>query len=353
MSGVDPIRLAQFLMLPGASELIDAFSSIPPGELRDIAVTHAQVLARHVNGEPQDLPARLRLAPPKLASPFTHGLKAQSMDGQIVERALRGEEPHNIAADLGVKHGYVARLMNKARKEGGVSFPGDDEARPQKKGKPQKRTGNVIHAAPVPQPPYWWQDTDSPIWKNPKLLPGFSERPEGSMAAIGPLDVRTYATMTAAAERRGLTLREYIAQRLLIVRRVADEGADPSVVAASVREEVVVVYALLRKVGRARMAQIVDRATVMAAPNVTPLKTRRRPGGEKQQGPGRWGFASEAALDEARAEVKRLRMKRMAPHDIAAQIGQPQEFVKATFDLLRKYGVKFPPLKRGRRRKIA
>jgi len=38
MPTIDPIRLAQFMVLPGAAELVEAFAALPPGEVRDSAV---------------------------------------------------------------------------------------------------------------------------------------------------------------------------------------------------------------------------------------------------------------------------------------------------------------------------
>ena len=42
---IDPLALAQFMILPGAAELVEAFSVLPPGDVRDSVVSHAQVLA--------------------------------------------------------------------------------------------------------------------------------------------------------------------------------------------------------------------------------------------------------------------------------------------------------------------
>lgn len=45
MNMLDPARIAAFFTLPGAVELVEAFSSIPPGPVRDSIVAHAQALA--------------------------------------------------------------------------------------------------------------------------------------------------------------------------------------------------------------------------------------------------------------------------------------------------------------------
>ena len=66
-------------------------------------------------------------APRRLPSPYAENLTSQSLEGQIVERLLRGEADHVVADDLGVKLGALVRLKAKARREGGVRFPGDNE----------------------------------------------------------------------------------------------------------------------------------------------------------------------------------------------------------------------------------
>ena len=190
MPSIDPIRLAQFMVLPGAAELVEAFAALPPGEVRDSAVAHVQVLARACGwSAPPDIPmgepagALEHHTPPRLASPFAENLTAASVDGQVVERALRGEPPHVIADDMGVKLGMVTRLMAQARRHG-VVFPGDDRARPgatvplaKTSANPTVRQvqGNAAKAgvfkkaaesrrafrALVPDPPYWREDPQS------------------------------------------------------------------------------------------------------------------------------------------------------------------------------------------------
>src|SRR5215831_12285205 len=130
MASIDPIELAQFMVLPGAAELIQAFASLPPGEIRDSVVHHAQVLARaHAGGpSPFDPFRAVVITPPprpdvpKLQSPFAENLAAKSAEGQIVERALRGEALHHIADDLAVPLSTVTRLVARARREGGLVF---------------------------------------------------------------------------------------------------------------------------------------------------------------------------------------------------------------------------------------
>jgi hypothetical protein len=262
VSRIDPLQIAQFFALPGAAELVEAFSAIPPGELRDSAVSHVQIIARHCGWTP-DYPfgaeqtqslASPSGAPKRLPSPFADDLKSASAEGQIIERALRGEASAAIAADIGSTVALVERLKGKARKEGGLVFPGDAVVAPAKSkpgSKSSKLKGRRLEGVPVPPSPYWWEDPASPIWDNPKLLPTLSAKAEGSMAGLGPLDHRSFVTMSNAAARHNMTLRQYIAQRFEILRRI-NAGETPTQVAIDLRVTPYAVWGLLAKIGQAR-----------------------------------------------------------------------------------------------------
>ena len=65
MPTIDPLRLAQFMVLPGAAELVEAFSAIRPGPLRDSIVHHARMIAENDGRNPpgaftMDAPPRRR-----------------------------------------------------------------------------------------------------------------------------------------------------------------------------------------------------------------------------------------------------------------------------------------------------
>lgn len=351
---IDPIKLAQFMVLPGASELIEAFAALPPGPVRDSVVNHAQVLAQASGwggpvgpmvphpGEAQGVVARH--TPPRLPSPFAANLAAQSQDGQIVERALRGEDPDVIAADLDTTRGRVGWLMDKARREGGVVFPGDDK----RKSAPKQKQGVKLSAAPLPKPPYWWEDAASPIWTQPNLLPSLSEKADGSIAGVGPHDTRSYAVMTIAAERRGMTLRRYIAWRLDLVTRVA-AGEEPSVVARRLGMDTTKAYALLRKVGQGWMDKVVGdarRAEAETPPQPAappPVAPYAEPRSDVAMGPERWGFPDLESLEAARVKVREIRQTGVRPQVVAATSGLPYKFVVATLQLWAFRGHKFPP----------
>jgi hypothetical protein len=372
--------MAQFFALPGAAELVEAFSAIPPGELRDSAVSHVQVLARAC-GWNADTPfgaeqtPRLASppgAPKRLPSPFSEDLKSASAEGQIIERAIRGEASASIAADLGCAVGLVERLKNKARKEGGVIFPGDGIDKPGKgrPGKPSPMIGRKVEGVPIPPPPYWWEDPASPIWDNPKLLPSLSVKAEGSMAGLGPLDGRSFVTMANAAARRGMTLRQYIAQRFEILRRL-DKGERPVQLAIEMRISAFSIYALLAKVGRSMMAEAqtahyaaeakalvqglsrddeADAPTPARAPPASllpPAKAGNKNGPASAQAARimaarKWGFESLTAYEAMRIKVRDLRLSGIGPKAISEQVGQTHEFVRAAMSYWRGLGVEWP-----------
>jgi transposase len=343
MSQIDSVRMAQFFSLSGAAELVEAFSAIPPGEVRDSVIQHAQALARAAGWSPP-VPFGMEAAqrpisraePRRLTSPFAESLVSTSLEGQIIERALRGEADHIIAADLGIGLGVVVRLKRKARTEGRVVFPGD-EAKPKAKGSPPK--SRKLEGVPIPPPPWWWEDPASPVWENPSLLPGLSASAAGSMAAMGPHDSRGFKTMAQAAARRGMTLQAYIAQRYEILRRVEGLGELPTKVAIDLKVSPYVVYALLESIGRPRMGAVIKGAA--------PAKDRRSPDYlpavlAKARGAAHWGFANIAAYDQMREEIRDLRMGGVMVREISERLDMPTEFVKTTVQHWRRHGARFP-----------
>lgn len=386
MRTIDPLRLAQFMVLPGAAELVEAFASLAPGPIRDSVVQHARILAEAGGWNP---PAPFTMdagtarimppgAPPRLPSPFTEGLAARTAEGQIIERALRGESDHAIAADMGVKLGLVVQLKRKARKEGGLVFPGEQlERKPA--GRPAKKK-RKLHAMPVPPGPWWWEDPESPVWDNHHLLPSLSEPAHGSMAAIGPHDVKTYRTMELAAARHNMTLRTYLARRQEIVQRVEVRGEKPTDVAIDVRMSAYKIYDLLTKIGRGRMHTYAERAKTLAEIDATdglgaslaptyPGATASPPTAAPEaaaadaigkppptaQGQAsalaarklaaaRWGFESVEAYEQMRVRVRDFRLRGWHPMQIEKAVGQDKHFIKAALQYWRReQGMTFPP----------
>src|SRR5579864_299715 len=211
---------------------------------------------------------------------------------------------------------------------------------------------------PVPDPPYWWEDPNSPVWKNGRLLPAFSETGEGTMAALGPLDYRNWRVMNDAAARHGQTLRQYIAQRLEILRRV-EAGEVPTAVALDLRISPYVIYALLTKVGRGRMTTLEEGARAAKStaeppqavpqPKPAPAAPRKAPAGNPSAADPRtlslrkraaemWGFASLESYEQMRQQVIDLRLSGKARLDIVRELDMPLAFVKSVVQTYRKRG---------------
>jgi hypothetical protein len=307
MNLLDPQRIAAFFAMPGATELVEAFSTIPPGPVRDSIVAHAQALAT-MSGWPTSHAAGVQygrppppepliawqgakpLAPPQANGevvwrngrpgkmiaqpayaqtradgkiiqmpaserfyPFREGgrqdlkpppdLKSASEDGRIVERVLRGETPKRVADDCRIDVHRVYALMERARREG-VVFPRDKKATPQQKSTAVQWVRRVISPGPGP---WWWQDPTNEIWEKGHLLPTgvIAER---SIALVGPMTSVNFRTMTSSAARRGWTLRQYVAKRLEAYERV--KGGEPPVqTAAALKVPEHWVYSVLTQVG--------------------------------------------------------------------------------------------------------
>jgi hypothetical protein len=368
------------MVLPGAAELVDAFSAIRPGPMRDSVVHMARMLAAEHGGASASTVVRADVATteaPRLASPFASDLTSKSLEGQIIERALRGESPANIATDVGTDTENVRALMARARREGGVAFPGDV---PEGKApKPSVRKGRTLRLArmPLPDPPYWFDDPDSPIWDSPLPLPTYSEVPTGTLAAVGPHDRRTYSVMERAATKSGMSLKDYIARRREIVRRVAD-GETPTNVAIDMRVAPHQVYGVLSAVGQSRMDTINARPLPLgtAAEPSTPAPDLEHPlAGVDASPPAqseldawppeartkgaramqlssahRWGFETLQDFNAARMRVRAFRMEGWSPNKIAEELKQSPSFVKAVLMYWgRERGVAFPEITLGGR----
>jgi hypothetical protein len=257
MNMLDPARIAQFFAMPGAVELVEAFSAIPPGPVRASIVAHAQALA-HASAPP--IQAWAAQAPPPEPMIQWRGekpepptpllgdrLTATSTEGQIIERALRGETPKRIADSLGIHVEVVFRLQAKARAEGQIVFPGDERgANTSTASKFMRRVNGKMK---VPKSgPWWWQDEASPVWDNSSLLPAQVDNSTRTIAFVGPTSSMSFRIMEAAANRRGQTLRQYVAQRYDVVQRVKG-GQAPSQVARDLVMPEHAVYGILTQCG--------------------------------------------------------------------------------------------------------
>lgn len=156
---IDPIALARFMVLKGAAELVDAFSAIPEGALRESIVSHAQAIAftydeARQSGAPIPDPLEVamrtvqpRTGRPQLALPAAEGsgypringadeprprhkgVKTQTPAATAVKLRLQGRSPAEIATELEMDLADVTDALKAARKAG-VKFKALDKPPP-------------------------------------------------------------------------------------------------------------------------------------------------------------------------------------------------------------------------------
>jgi hypothetical protein len=199
-------------------------------------------------------------------------LVASSAEGQIVERTLRGETPKAVADSLGINIEVVYSIQARARREGQVTFPGDDRGANLSKASPLMKKVNGAMRAPA-KGPFWFEDPDSPIWSNPHLLPARVDVSRRSFAFAGPTSMLTFRMMESTAKRNGKTLRQYVAQRWEVAQRVL-AGEAPTRVAASMSLPEHFIYGVLVQVGYS--------ATQAAMDQQRPIVGHGFPGGERR-----------------------------------------------------------------------
>ena len=141
---IDPFTLAQFLAQPGAADLIEAYSEIPPGPLRDSIVHTAKVVRLTYLGAPET--AFHEAAPPPslgsaqtavaraLSGPRKGAVPTDDPEVRIVERLLEGAPPHVVAEEFEIPVNVVYAAKKKAR-QSGVTFPNAPKGKVNKSGR--------------------------------------------------------------------------------------------------------------------------------------------------------------------------------------------------------------------------
>src|SRR4051812_19071782 len=124
MSTVSLEALARFAVLPGAAELIEAFSMIPPGPMRDAVLHLAQTTASTYQGGPQAQPYRPEFIAPSAPAASGPGLRlgrappTESREAKAVQ--LRIDHPEmktsEIAKKTGLENQQVYQAIYAARK---------------------------------------------------------------------------------------------------------------------------------------------------------------------------------------------------------------------------------------------
>lgn len=207
---LDPLTLARFMVLPGAPELVEAFSRIPAGPLRDSVISHAQVMASTYDeartaGAP--IPDPLTVA--ALHSPRSNGMAALPSPGEVAQ-ALSGPRKGEVALDS-----KEARAV-KMRMEG----IGPEEI--------HKKLKMPLHAVTAA-----FKQARRAGIAFPVLAKGSTPVARKSFPIrMEDMDGRGMGAMRGAAERLGITLERYVELRAMLVKlRKANTPIEELVVA--------------------------------------------------------------------------------------------------------------------------
>lgn len=218
---IDPITFARFMVLPGAVSLLNAFSRIPPGRLRQSAIDHVAAMADHYDQAPDQTrgPDPLAVAAQALAAPSPPALaliapgfpvEADTKEQTVIAKRMAGEWPIDIAEDLGLPHPEVTSIINRFRGALGKPLPPLGA----------KRTVDAAFEFPAPEP------EPEPV-KAPRASPKKKGRRKGKF----PLTVEDIAPdqfrfFVAAAKRRDMPLETFMALRRRVIE-LAREGKLP------------------------------------------------------------------------------------------------------------------------------
>lgn len=136
---IDPMALARFMVMDGASRLVLAFSGIPEGPLRESVIHMAETMSATYAGAPasQQAPDPLgvlniavtpppapvaKALPPPPATPSGPKIKTGDPSLRAVQLRLEGKYPHEIVTETGLRLGAVYTAIGEARRAG-VKFP--------------------------------------------------------------------------------------------------------------------------------------------------------------------------------------------------------------------------------------
>lgn len=326
---IDPVTLARFMVMPGAAALVEAYSRIPPGPLRESIISHAQVMALTYDGAPvaNRMPDPLLLAagaspqhpPPALDGPKSRAPKLASPAARAVELRLSGIRAARIAQRLNMPKMEVEAALADAR-AAGLKFPRDP---------PSGRAGHVTST--------------------------------GYLTRMEDLGGRERAVMDKAARSYGIKLERYLELRALLVelRKKNTPIEELAVALKPLRVEVI-----WRLITQARNAGIdiparldFDDAEftpiVEPTPEPGPAAPRRfYPPFAELSGGSRAAITNGArsrgiepeAYHELRELILTLRMQGMSPSAIERQTGEGRAVTDIIQQAGRVLGLVFPPV---------
>jgi hypothetical protein len=359
-TGIDPIILARFLVMPGVEPLLDAFGRIPPGPMRDSVIHLARTLADQYSNAPagQSMPDPLLTAagyvvteaprtadqlpapdlkpkdavPPNLAGP----------EVEVIRRRKAKQHPQQIAEETKIPRVRVDQIIAEA-KRAGVNFPNIREAI----GRPREHKP-------------WHTSLDS-------------------MTGQG------LSRVTEAAKARGITPQEYLRLKLLVVEMAMKGEQYPALMKASRQDQKTVSLWLsnaraaglnvpysTRWLDEAEAAEAAAMAQASAenasSPPPGPAMTPPDPNGSNVIRPARfygpWSsvtFRGKSVIVKAAAKrdmtpdayldlqesIVRQREQGISPLQIAKLTGEGEVFVKDTLAHAKKHGAVYPPCAKG------
>jgi hypothetical protein len=328
--GLDPVTMARFLVMPGVADLLDAFSRIPPGPLRDSVISHARVIADQYSGAPAEYAMRdplltaAQTAPvdtPLIEAPRQAALpKAfEGPEAEVIRRRKLGQHPQQITAEMGnIQRSVVSKIIYNATKAG-VKFPSIRVA----KGRPMERKEFVT---------------------DPNQLTG-----------------QGLAMVERAAASRGLNVTEYFRRKALTVELAKAGEHYPAIMQKTGmdRKTVSLWLSNARASGqdipyvpsshhdlREPEPQAEDPASNVVQVSrffgpISAVSTRHLP--MIQKAAERRQMTTEAYLD-LQESVVRQRMAGVGGGEIAERTGQTEIFVKDTLAAAKQRGAVFPKL---------
>lgn len=235
---IDPVTMARFLVMPGADRLLDAFSRIPPGPLREATIAQVRAMADTYSGAPAEMrmPDPLLTAArapqaPALEGPRRRGTPKNDEE-KIIDLRMQGKfVPEIMQAVPNVPRQQIENIIRSATRRG-VPFPKLPRKPPLEFNLARRAGHDIPLRVDYKDAKFRPVEAPDPVSGTTLAARGDGEaleRPEepqrpvavhGGRRAFPPFgwDGRGDRQMLAAASRRGLTIHAYEELRESIVR---------------------------------------------------------------------------------------------------------------------------------------
>jgi hypothetical protein len=377
-TGLDPVILARFLVMPGVEPLLDAFGRIPPGPMRDSVIHLARTLADQYSAAPagMGMPDPLltaagfivtpppvkeatRLAGPRADAPAPPKAKPKDTlpenlvgpEADVIRLRKKGRHPVQIADETGLARHAVQRIIANA-KAAGIQFP----------------NLHYTHKGPIEQK-RWYTHTDQlstmglvavtrAAAKVKLSAQGYLDckmrvldmaqkgAQVGDIAEATPFTVAQVGVILSHARAAGINVPySGLTKSFLSEARKAEQEGRPAplpTVAAGIRREV-----------REKVLAPPSSATEAGSNVIWPSRffgpfsavgPRQAP--MVARAAARRNMTPDAYLD-LQENVVRLRMEGMNPRSIAARVGADMVFIKDAIQAAKDKGAVYPPCPKG------